>query len=92
MFIQRWKARTKVVLEFFEEASNGLCEKAESVNKARAIVTEESIRSWFRVLKQYLTDTKNEDILEDPDRILNGDETRCPKTVKVLGPRGWKNL
>lgn len=69
--------------------------EAESVNKARAIITEESIRAWFRDLKNYLTESKNEDILEDPDRILNGDEagfSMCPKTGKVLAPRGWKNL
>lgn len=35
------------------------------------------------------------DIFEDPDRIFNGDETGfslCPKSGKVLGPRGYKNL
>lgn len=35
------------------------------------------------------------DILEDPDKIFNGDETGfslCPKSGKVLGPRGYKNV
>lgn len=69
--------------------------EAESVNKARAIVTEEAIRAWFRELRQYLKDNNCEDILDDPDRILNGDEAGfaiCPKTGKVLAPRGYKNL
>nr|CAI5853559.1 unnamed protein product [Callosobruchus analis] len=69
--------------------------EAESVTKARAIVTEEAIRAWFRELRQYLKDTNNEDILDDPNRILNADEAGfglCPKTGKVLAPRGYKNL
>lgn len=35
------------------------------------------------------------EILDDPDRILNGDETGvglCPKSGKVLAPKGYKNL
>ncbi|XP_074035868.1 uncharacterized protein [Leptinotarsa decemlineata] len=69
--------------------------EAEGINKARAIVTEESIRSWFRELKTFLTNNGWMDILEDPNRMLNGDESRfsmCPKTGRVLAPKGWKNL
>lgn len=60
-----------------------------------SIVTEESIWAWLLDLQKFLENNKNEDILEDPNRILNGDEawfSLCPKTGKVLGPRGWKNL
>lgn len=35
------------------------------------------------------------DILNDPERIFNGDETGfslCPKTKSVLGPRGAKDI
>lgn len=34
-------------------------------------------------------------VLENPDRVLNGDESSfalCRKTGKVFAPRGWKNL
>lgn len=34
-------------------------------------------------------------MLDEPDRIFNGDETGfslCPKTGKVLAPRGYKNF
>lgn len=31
------------------------------------------------------------DFLEVPERLFNGDES-CPKTGKVLAPKGWKNL
>lgn len=69
--------------------------EAESVNKARAIVTEESIRLWFQNLKNYLEVNNVLDVMEDGDRILNGDESGfslCPKSGKVLGPKGWKNF
>lgn len=68
---------------------------AEGINKARALVTEELIRSWFRDFKKFVTENNLEDVLEDPSRIFNGDESGfalCPKTGKVLGPRGWKNF
>ncbi|KAJ8926622.1 hypothetical protein NQ314_020986 [Rhamnusium bicolor] len=35
------------------------------------------------------------DIFDDPDRILSGDDSGfslCPKTGKVLAPKGWRNL
>lgn len=69
--------------------------EAEGITKARAIVTEESIRLWFRNLQMFLTQKKCLDILDDPSRIFNGDESGfplCPKTGKVLGLRGYKNL
>lgn len=68
---------------------------AEGINKARAQVTEESIRLWFRELEEYLDSIQQKDILSDSKRIFNGDESGfalCPKTGKVLGPRGFKNL
>lgn len=68
---------------------------AEGINKARAQVTEESIRLWFKKLDEYLDSIQHKDILSDPKRIFNGDESGfalCPKTGKVLGPRGFKNL
>lgn len=67
----------------------------ESINTARAIVTEEYIRKWFSDFLEFLTKTNNLDILEDPNRIYNGDETSfqiCPKSGKVIGPKGWKNI
>lgn len=69
--------------------------EAEGINKARAIVTQESIRKWFKELTQFLRDENLIDVFEDPRRIFNGDESGfalCPKTGKVLGPKGFKNL
>ncbi|KAJ8966887.1 hypothetical protein NQ314_003251, partial [Rhamnusium bicolor] len=47
---------------------------AETINKARATVTEEHNRNWFREFKSYLLEIHAVDLLEDPSRILNGDE------------------
>nr|CAD7267128.1 unnamed protein product [Timema shepardi] len=55
----------------------------ESLTKGRARITEELIRKWFRELEDYLDKIGEKEILSDPDRILNGDETSfsmCPKT------------
>ena len=68
---------------------------SEGISKGRAIVTEEALRLWFKGLKDYLESIKCLDILEDPSRIVNGDETAfqlCPKTGKVLCPKKWKNI
>lgn len=71
------------------------CRIAESVTKGRAIVTEELIRKWFRDLQDYLKEVGAESILEDPNRVFNGDETSfslSPKTGTVIAPKGWRNV
>lgn len=68
---------------------------AEIISKARAAVTEGSIRWWFGKLEGYLEEEDALDILEDGSRQLNLDETGvslCPKTGKILGLKGSKNL
>lgn len=67
----------------------------EGINNARAAVTETRIRFWFSDLREYIKSIDALDIFEDPNRIFNGDETGfslCPKSGKVLGPKGYKNL
>ncbi|XP_062698832.1 uncharacterized protein LOC134284219 isoform X2 [Aedes albopictus] len=67
----------------------------EAVSSASAKVSEQDIRSWFRTVENYLTENNLADILDDPSRILNGDETgfcmnASPK--KVLATKGAKNV
>lgn len=65
------------------------------VDKSRAKLTEGFIRAWFKDLQTFLAYIKATDILEDPARILNVDQSGillCPKTGRLLGPKGWKNL
>lgn len=68
---------------------------AESINMARSLVTEAAIRKWHADLKQYLVSEGAQDILEDPERIINSDESgfQCsPSSGLVLGPVGFNHL
>ena len=70
----------------------------EGVSGIRAVVTEASIRKWFDTAQSYLSNQEGcafDEIMADPRRVINTDETNfslCPKTGKVLGPKGWKNV
>ncbi|XP_050681505.1 uncharacterized protein LOC126976946 [Leptidea sinapis] len=67
----------------------------EGINNARAVLTEKRIRCWFKDLREFIESIDAMDIFQDPDRIFNGDETGfslSPKSGKVLGPKGYKNL
>ena len=70
----------------------------EGVSGIRAVVTEASIRKWFDTAKSYLSNQEGsafDEIMADPRSVINTDETNvslCPKTGKVLGPKGWKNV
>lgn len=60
-----------------------------------ASVTEGSIRNWFHGLKARLTEMGSFEILSDPSRVFNVDETNirlCPKSTKVIAMKGWKNI
>ncbi|KAJ8953423.1 hypothetical protein NQ318_023540 [Aromia moschata] len=89
------KPGQKWYLNFLKRHPEISLREAETITKARALITEESIRLWFKNLRMYLIQNNCIDILDDPSRIFNGDESGfplCPKTGKVLGPRGYKNL
>ena len=67
----------------------------ERVSKARVGVTETSIREWFGELRRNIAEFHWEEIFSDPSRIYNSDESNiqlCPKTGKVIGLKGWKNV
>lgn len=59
---------------------------SEGITAASLIVAEADIRKWFSSIQAYLTEKHLIDILEDPTRIYNGDETcvlLCPNNKKV---------
>lgn len=67
----------------------------EPVTNASSNVSESNIRSWFNDIEQYLNEKHYFEILQDPSRMFNGYETcfqLCPKTGKVLAPKGFKNV
>lgn len=62
------------------------------ISRGRAIATEESICRWFKV-QEYMESEYASNVLLDPKRIFNCDETSfsmCPKTGKVIAPIGWE--
>ncbi|KAJ8937651.1 hypothetical protein NQ318_002165 [Aromia moschata] len=61
----------------------------EAVSKASSNVSEKYIRKCFCNIEQYLKEKQYFDILKDPTRVFNGDETcflLCPKEDKVIAP------
>lgn len=61
---------------------------AESINISRSLVTETALRKWHANLKEYLVTEGVADILEDPKRIINADESgfqTSPSSGLVLG-------
>ena len=63
--------------------------EAEGISKERAVITEEYIKKLFKE-GFYPDRAKVFDILNDPSRIFEGDETSfslCPKTEKLWAPK-----
>lgn len=69
--------------------------KPEPVTPASSRVSESDIRKWFQDIYTYLEEKKFHYILNDPNRVFNGDETNfllCPQNKKVLAPKGVRNV
>lgn len=63
--------------------------QSEYINRARSLITENHIRGWFQETLELLGEHKN--ILDDPARLWNMDETSiylCPKGGLVLAEKG----
>ncbi|XP_028159878.1 uncharacterized protein LOC114352467 [Ostrinia furnacalis] len=68
---------------------------AEGKNKARERATEKSIRQWFQELETFLSESRQSEILQEPERIFNCAESGfllCPETGELLGPKGFGNV
>lgn len=67
----------------------------EGVTSASANVSGKDIEMWFKQIENYLQEHEYFDILQDPTRVYNSDETNfqlCPKTKNVIAPRGTRNV
>lgn len=56
-------------------------------------MTEESVKKWFSEVETWLKKDGLFDVLKDPSRVFNADETGfllCPKSGRVIGERGSK--
>ncbi|CAH0560708.1 unnamed protein product [Brassicogethes aeneus] len=68
---------------------------AQNLTSSRAAVKKESIEKWFTEVYSYLQQSNSEDILQDPCRVFNADETAFflnPKGSKVLARKGDKTI
>ncbi|XP_071952888.1 uncharacterized protein [Antedon mediterranea] len=69
--------------------------RPESLGIERATVTKEKISQWFHEYKAFMKDAGIEDVISDPSRLFNVDETGFPLGVKnerVLTARGARNV
>lgn len=58
-----------------------------NLSHPRTLVTQENIRNWFNEVHDYLTKENLLDVINDPKRVFNTDETAfclCPKGDRVL--------
>lgn len=65
------------------------------MTKARDDVTEDDLKEWFETNKKYIEERGLLDILNDPTRIFNTDESAFylqPKAGKVLVRKGERNV
>ncbi|KAJ8964810.1 hypothetical protein NQ314_004617 [Rhamnusium bicolor] len=79
-----------------DRLSGRIAEKPSKMGPSPVLSTaeENALVEWCINLAKYGFPCA-EDIWNDPTRILNGDETSftlCPKTRKVVAPRGYKNI
>ena len=78
---------------FLERHPNISLRVSQNLSKSRANVTEESIRDWHAKVYAYLETNNIMEIVNDPSRILNMDETAIylnPKSDKILTEKGDK--
>lgn len=65
------------------------------MSSASSCVAEKDIRHWFSEIENYLKEKGLEDVISDPSRVFNGDESGfqiSPATGKVFAQRGSKNV
>ncbi|XP_072395154.1 uncharacterized protein [Diabrotica undecimpunctata] len=69
--------------------------RPEGVTSVSSNINQRDITKWFDNIKSYLNKKGLPDLLQDPTRIFNGDETcfyLCPKNKKVLAIKGSRNV
>jgi hypothetical protein len=67
----------------------------ETVTVASSVASEKNIRKWFDEVQEYVRENNLEEVMDDPSRICNADETGfqiCPSTGSVLAQKGGKNV
>lgn len=68
---------------------------SENLSKTRAKLSEANIRKWFADISEYLEQENLLEVLKDPRRVFNIDETGFmmhPTRDKVLAKKGQRNV
>lgn len=68
---------------------------SEAVTSASSNVSKMDIKNWFANIEMFLKTEGCEEILNDPARVFNGDETNfqlCPKGKRVVALKGTRNV
>lgn len=82
---------------FLKRHENISLRTGEALGKERAYVTSQKLDKWFADYVDYLTSSVpgGEEVMQDPTRIFNADESGFPlagKSEKVLAEKGSKNV
>lgn len=89
------KPGKKWLLLFLQRHPEIASRTPEKLSKVRAVITKQDVTNWFDEVSTYLEKSDFVDILNDPARLFNADETAfmlCPKGEKVLGIKGQRNV
>lgn len=68
---------------------------SQNLCRSRSSITEQGIRNWFKNLKDYSININNLEILNNPSRIFNCNETAFflnPKNKNVIVKKGSKKV
>ncbi|XP_049886788.1 uncharacterized protein LOC126381335 [Pectinophora gossypiella] len=68
---------------------------SQNLTTSRENVNEKQINQWFSEVEKYLQDNQLSEIVKDPSRVFNADETAFflnPKPGRVLVKKGNKNI
>lgn len=68
---------------------------AQNLTSTRSAVTKEAIEKWFQEVFSYLQENNLDEVLKDPRRVFNADETAFflnPKGNRVLAKKGDKTV
>jgi len=64
-----------------------------AITAASSCVSEENIRKWFDEVQDYIRENNLEEVMSEPSRIFNGDETGVQislSTGRALEEKGAK--
>lgn len=80
---------------FLKRHPDLIARQPQNLTASRALVTTHQLKNWFEEVNTYLRDNNYKDILNEPQRVFNMDETAFflnPKGNKVLAAKGEKSV